>query len=91
MFVRDPREHRVGAGVRLLQQQARERGDGAGECLLLIPAGLVAAVEQVPQQLGLGLEQLAVEQVGDVPDGGSDGRKGGPDDGDRLFGEHWDS
>jgi len=36
----------------------------------------------------MGLEQLPVEQLGDVPDGGSDHRKGGPDDGGRLLGQH---
>ncbi|MGX1122710.1 hypothetical protein RKD37_008073 [Streptomyces ambofaciens] len=85
------REHHVGAFVRVLQQQAGERGDGARQGPLLLAVGLVPAVEQVPQQLGVSVEELAVEQVGDLADGRSDSGESGSDHGNGLFGEHSDS
>ncbi|CAM5316172.1 hypothetical protein SROCM77S_01156 [Streptomyces rochei] len=82
VLVRDAGQQRVRTGVGALQQHAGEGGDGAGQRPLLLPVGLVAAVEQVAQQLGVGVEQLPVEQRGDVPDGRSHRREGGTDHGD---------
>ncbi|GGP38505.1 hypothetical protein GCM10010214_09620 [Streptomyces abikoensis] len=88
MLVGDAGEHRVGAGVRALDQGRGEGGDGAREGLLLAALGLVAAVEQVAQEGRVGGEELVVEERGDVTDRAADGGQGGTDDLGRLRGQH---
>lgn len=88
VLVGDPLQHHVGPGAGPLDQLGREGGDGARERPPLVAGGLVAPVEQVPQQLGVGGEELLVEEVGDVPDGRADGGKGGADSGGGPVGEH---
>jgi hypothetical protein len=91
VLVRDPRQHGVRPGVRVLHQVCGEPGYGAGERLPLRAGGLVAPVEQVAQQLGVGGEHPGVEPLGDVPDGRADDRQGGLDGGGGLLGEQRDS
>lgn len=91
VLVGDPGEHRVRPGLGVLHQHAREARDGAGQGLLLFPAVLVSPVEQIPQKLGSVVEELGVEQLGDITDGGADDRQRGADDRGGLLGEHSDS
>ncbi len=86
--MRDPAEHRVGPPVRVLQQLGGEGGDGTGEGLLLGAGGLVAAVEEVAQQFGVGGEEAGVEALGDPADRGADGGKRGADGDCGLLGQH---
>jgi hypothetical protein len=86
--VGDAPEHRVGSLVRVVQQVCGERGDGAGEGLPLGAGGLVAAVEEVPQQLGVGGEETGVETLGDLAERRADGGQGGADGGGGRLGQH---
>ncbi len=89
--MRDAGEHRVRPVVGVVQQVRGEGGDRAGEGLALGAGGLVAAVEEVPQQVGVGVEEARVEALGDIADGRSDGGQGGADGGCGLLGQHRDS
>ncbi len=88
VLVGDALQHHVRPGVRVLDQCRGERGDRAGQGPALVAGRLVAPVEQVPQELGVGGEQLLVEEVRDVPDGRADGGEGGADGGGGPVGEH---
>ncbi len=52
VLVGDAGEHHVGAGARVLDRLGREGGDGPGEGLTLGAGRLIAAVEEIAQQLG---------------------------------------
>lgn len=91
VFVGDPGEHRIRPGLGVLYQHAREGRDGAGQGLLLLSAGLVSPVEQIPPQLGSVVEEIGVEELGDITDGRADDRQRGADDRGGLLGEHSDS
>ena len=73
---------------RVFQQRGREGGDGAGQRLLLLPAGLVAAVEHAVEQFGVGAEHVRVEAAGDLPDVRADRRQCRLDDGTARIREH---
>jgi hypothetical protein len=88
VLVRDAAQHRVGPLVRPLDEMRGEGGDGARQGLALGAGGLVAAVEEVAQQLRVGREQPFVEAVADLPQGPADGGKGGADGGGGLLGQH---
>ena len=67
VFVRDPRQQVLRHLLRGLDQAAGEGGHRSGERLLLLAAGLVAAVEGAVEQLRmLGEQKMAIE--GDLPD-----------------------
>jgi len=72
VFVRDPGQQRPQSLRIGIQLQGRETGDGRGQCALLVALLLVAAVEQVPLQLGMSGEHLLVEQRRDLADGRAD-------------------
>lgn len=88
VLVRDTTQHHVGPVVRVVDQIRGEGRDGSRERLALRAGGLVGAVEQVAEQVRVGREQLPVEALGDVLDGGADGGERGADDGGRRLGEH---
>lgn len=88
VLVGDAVQHHVRAGVRVLDEMGREGRDGPGEGLLLEARVLVAAVEEVADQLRVGREELGVEELRDVADGGSDGGQGGSYGRRRRLGKH---
>lgn len=88
VFVRDAVEHRLRKGVRLFHQRRGERRDGSRQGLLLLTDGLTTPVEQVAQQLRVGGEHLAVEDLGDLTDRSAHRGQGGTDDLGRLRGQH---
>ncbi|GAA3236714.1 hypothetical protein GCM10020256_55580 [Streptomyces thermocoprophilus] len=88
VLVRYALEHRVGPPVGVVQQMAGEGSDGAGEGPALGAGCLVAAVEQVAQQLGVGGEHAGVEALGDLVEVGADGGQGRADDGGGRGGQH---
>ncbi len=79
VLVGDARQHGVGALVGVGQQRAGEGRDRTRESLLLAAVGLVAAVEQVVEQLRVGLEQTPVEHLADLADGRAHDGQGGFD------------
>ena len=77
VLVGDPRDEDarpVGVGVELQRCECRDR---AGQRLLLLALPLVTPVEQVAFELRMGREHVAVEQHGDVADGGANCRQCG--------------
>jgi hypothetical protein len=77
----------TGAGVRVLDEVRGEGGDRTGQGLPLGAGGLVAPVEEIAQQVGVGGEQARVEAFGDLADGRAGDGERGADGGCGLFGQ----
>ena len=91
VLVRDAGQHVERVAAVLGHQQGGVRRDRAGEGGLLVALRLVAAVEEVPLELGVGGEHAPVEDRGDVTDSGADDGQRGLDDVGGPGGQHADS
>lgn len=88
VLVRDAGEHEIRAAARVVEQGDREGGYGSRQRLPLIAVGLVPAVEQIAEQLGMGGEEPRVEALGDLVERAADGGQSGTDDRGGLRGQH---
>lgn len=88
VLVGDPGQQRVGTGVGTGQQRLGEGRDRSRQGLALLAAGLVAAVEQPVQQLGLLGEHGAVETRRDLVQCLADNGQGGANDSGRFKRKH---